>query len=424
MKKNPEVGRWLQATSTVIARYIFTELEEVKMKNNGFLLRYVTDSGEDATHFVSFDSPALADPEFRPFMDICYIPSVRPVPCTEGHLVYYELSADTYIVKDNNVHGGEDHLYIGNSGWAGPSRTLIDFDISNFNTELTELHDPSESVYLRMWYEGAELSKPYNDPRQMERKLAAHKILKGWNEVWATNRVASQSGSNKNKWDEEMMGELTDYDPEVVATDIISEGEDQHNIYFNITSVFKDWMDDKSSDHGIVIKDSQHESVPGYFLKFASLNNPDPTKRPYLMVCQKKPKCEPEDLPPQKIYVGGCVSKDNVTMNYCVSKNGACSAMDGSALDYGYMTGVSALFDEFHVLRTFCKCCTDSSYHEKDVPMDCEGTDDPDYVEKVRIIEECECQRCEEVSKKRKKRATPSKTRLLLRSALKSMLRK
>ena len=47
-------------------------------------------------------------------------------------------------------------------------------------------------------------------------------------------------------------------------------------------------MDDKSSDHGIVIKDSQHESVPGYFLKFASLNNPDPTKRPYLMVCQKK----------------------------------------------------------------------------------------------------------------------------------------
>ena len=74
MKKNPEVGRWLQATSTVIARYIFTELEEVKMKNNGFLLRYVTDSGEDATHFVSFDSPALADPEFRPFMDICYIP--------------------------------------------------------------------------------------------------------------------------------------------------------------------------------------------------------------------------------------------------------------------------------------------------------------------------------------------------------------
>ena len=41
---------------------------------------------------------------------------------------------------------------------------------------ITELHDPSESVYLRMWYEGAELSKPYNDPRQMERKLAAHKV--------------------------------------------------------------------------------------------------------------------------------------------------------------------------------------------------------------------------------------------------------
>ena len=49
-------------------------------------------------------------------------------------------------------------------------------------------------------------------------------------------------------------------------------------------------MDDKSSDHGIMIKDGEHESVPGYFLKFASLNHPDPTTRPYLMVCQKKRK--------------------------------------------------------------------------------------------------------------------------------------
>jgi len=424
LKKRPEIGRWLQATSTTIARYIFTEYDDVKMKNNGFLMRYVTDSGEDATHFLSFDSPALADEEFRPFMDICYVPSVRPIPCTEGHLVWYDLNADTHIARDNLVHGTEDYLYIGNSGWAGKARSLIDFDMSKFNTELTKLHDESESVYLKLHFEGAELSKPYNDPRQMERKLAAHKILKAWNEGFATSKVATQSGKNKNKWDKEMMGELTDYDPEVIATDIISEGESEHDIYFNITATFKEWMDDKSSDHGIMIKDSQHESVPGYFLKFASLDHPDATRRPKLMVCQKKPKCEPEDLEPQKIYNHGCVSTNNVTLNYCVAKNGACTASDGSALDYGYMTGVSALWDDFHILRTFCKCCTDAAADKIQVPMDCEGADRPDYTEEVFYITKCECMRCEEVSAVRKKRATPSKTRLLLRSALKSMLRK
>merc|ERR1712039_952061 len=163
---------------------------------------------------------------------------------------------------------------------------------------------------------------------------------------------------------------------------IISEGESEHDIYFNITATFKEWMDDKSSDHGIMIKDSQHESVPGYFLKFASLDHPDATRRPKLMVCQKKPKCEPEDLEPQKIYNHGCVSTNNVTLNYCVAKNGACTASDGSALDYGYMTGVSALWDDFHILRTFCKCCTDAAADKIQVPMDCAGADRPDYTKR------------------------------------------
>ena len=74
LKKRPEVGRWIQATTTTIARYIFTERDDLRMSNNGFMLKYVTESGEDASHFVSFDSPELADEEFRPFMDICYVP--------------------------------------------------------------------------------------------------------------------------------------------------------------------------------------------------------------------------------------------------------------------------------------------------------------------------------------------------------------
>lgn len=184
-------------------------------------------------------------------------------------------------------------------------------------------------------------------------------------------------------------------------------------------------MNDRTSAHGVVIKDSQHESVPGYFLKFASLNNPDPTVRPYLMVCQKKPICEPEDQDPMPVYdADGCVSTTNVTLNYCIAKNGACSGMEDSATNYNYMTGVSALWDEFHVLRTFCKCCTDAAAERIRVPMNCEGQDKSDYDNYVNYITSCECQKCEEVSSKRKKRAVPSKTRLLLRSALKSMLRK
>jgi len=421
MKKKPTLGRWLQASTTTIARYLFTEFEEVRMPNNGFLLRYVTESGDPATHFVSFDSPDLADPEFRPFMDICYLPSVRPMPCLEGQLVYYDLNADTHIVPDTNIHGAEEHLFIGNSGWAGKARTLIDFDMATFNTEQTKLFDDAESVYLKLFYEGPELAKPYNDPRQMERKLSAHKVLRAWNENHATSKKATAGAD----WNQVMMGELTDYDPEVIATDIISEGESPHNIYFNITSVFKEWMADKTSDHGILIKDSQHESVPGYFLKFASLNHEDPTMRPKLMVCQKKPICEPVDVEPKKYYVHGCVSKENVTLNACEAKNGACSANDGDALQYGYTYGVTALWDEFHILRTFCKCCTDTAADAMEIPMDCEGVEGKeDYMQTVYYITKCECMRCEEVSKVRKKRATPSKTRLLLRSALKSMLRK
>merc|ERR1719204_1534236 len=85
----------------------------------------------------------------------------------------------------------------------------------------------------------------------------------------------------------------------------------------------------------------------------------------------------------------------------------------------------TALWDEFHILRTFCKCCTDTAADAMEIPMDCEGVEGKeDYMQTVYYITKCECMRCEEVSKVRKKRATPSKTRLLLRSALKSMLRK
>ena len=42
---------------------------------------------------------------------------------------------------------------------------------------------------------------------------------------------------------------------------------------------------------GVVIKDSLHEKIPGYFLKFGSNDNPDETMRPYFWTCQKKGTC-------------------------------------------------------------------------------------------------------------------------------------
>ena len=99
-----------------------------------------------------------------------------PITCEEGELKIYDLNADTYIANDGAVHGGEQWLYVGNSGWDGKVRSLVDFDISTFNTDLTELFDETQSVYLRMWYDGVEMGKPYNDPRQIDRNVVAHKV--------------------------------------------------------------------------------------------------------------------------------------------------------------------------------------------------------------------------------------------------------
>jgi len=427
LNKVPESTRWLQAVTTTIVRYVFTETT-YKKQNHGFVIRYVTEDGTAANHMLTFDSPSYQDDEFHPYMDICYLEVEPPITCDEGTLVYYEINADTYIMKDGIVHGSEEHLYVGNSGWDGNARILVDFDMSTVS-DLVELMDDSEAVYLRMWYEGAEMGKPYNDPKQMDRTLAAHKILKTWSEDAATNKIATSSGATKNKWGLDMMDTLTDYSSDIEDSDTIQEGEGQNNFYFNLTEVFLEWRNHTSSDYGVVIKDNWHESVPGYFLKFASNDNSDPTKRPYIMACQKQATCEPVDSDPITLEDGdGCVSIDNVTLNTCVAKNGGCE-MDDEADNYdGYYYGVTALWNTYHELITFCKCCIELDTADLLVPMDCQDatttTAKPDYDKTVSYITECGCQACSEVSSKRKKRAAPSKTRLLLRSALKSMLRK
>ena len=53
---------------------------------------------------------------------------------------------------------------------------MIDFDISTFNTDLTELFDEDQSVYLRLWYDGPVMGKPYNDPQMINRNVVAHKV--------------------------------------------------------------------------------------------------------------------------------------------------------------------------------------------------------------------------------------------------------
>ena len=81
-----------------------------------------------------------------------------------------------------------------------------------------------------------------------------------------------------------------------------------------------------------------------------------PTLRPTLMVCQKPAKCEPvDDIPKQYYDTDACVSS-NVTLNRCVAKNGACSSSMGDAEEYGYFTGVSALWDKHHVVSIEPTC--------------------------------------------------------------------
>ena len=112
----------------------------------------------------------------------------------------------------------------------------------------------------------------------------------------------------------------------------------------------------------MVLKDNLHETVPGMYLKFSSMNSdqakPDeshPSLKPKLMVCQKPAKCEAVDDEPQIYFdAHGCESS-NVTLNRCVAKNGACSSEmhDQEDRDNGFYTGVSALWDSHHVV-----CCT------------------------------------------------------------------
>lgn len=431
MKKTPETAEWIQGITTLIARYFFTETTYRK-SNNGFVFKFETTDGKDPTHVLSFDSPGYVDSEFYPFMDICFLPVEPPIKCEDGTLVRYEFNADTFLTKDGLIHGLEEYTFVGNSGWDGPARTLLDFDISEIPDTLNITSD-TESVYLRMWYEGAEMGKPYNDPRQLDRTLAAHKVLRSWSEASATSKYRSKSNGNGSPWASTMMKDSTDYESEVVDSYEIQEGSEVGDVYLNLTTLFTDWMADRSSDYGVLIKDNVHESVPGYFLKFASLNHEDPTKRPYLLVCQEKQTCEPVDSAPEVIYNSedGCVSKANVTLNACVAKNGGCK-METTILDYadeGFHAGVTALWSDRHELVTFCKCCMDVTSEVMDIPMDCSAsTKSPgkeDYtLQKIEYITSCECHACEQVKKTRTKRSVPSRTRLLLRSALKSMLKK
>lgn len=163
------------------------------------------------------------------------------------------------------------------------------------------------------------------------------------------------------------------------------------------------------------------------FLKFASKENSDPTKRPYLMACLKPKSCEPVDYEPTTIEdEDRCVSTSNVTLNGCVAKNGGCSSDVSADYPDQIYPGTTAFWDDMHVLRTFCRCCVDATSTIKTVTMDCTNAlgNKADYVKELNYVETCQCQMCQDTNAKRTKREVPSRTRLLLRSALKSLLKK
>lgn len=230
-----------------------------------------------------------------------------------------------------------------------------------------------------------------------------------------------------------MMSDTNDYEAESQSSLTMVEGEGVGFKYWDITDPFRRWVNASRSDHlsdyGVVLKDSIREGVPGNFLQFNSMDHPNRDQRPKVMVCQQKPTCQPHDEEPTLIYdKEACVSKEEVTMNTCKARNGACVA-NLNETEHGYFLGVTAFHDSYHILRSFCMCCIEKTTHVKQVPMDCSGIRDagtsvkPDYDYEVILIDTCHCIMCREVSKTKKEREEPSKTRLLLRSALKSMLR-
>lgn len=444
LRRTPREGRWLQAVSTNLVRYLVTKVSEVKMDNLGFLMKFVTDDPtKDASHFLKMYSNGYGDDEFHPWLDVCYLPVAPPEPCAyyneaaekseEGVWVEYDVNADTYLSQDSEVHGTDEHVLVGNSGWDGYVRSLVDFDISTFPSASAEVNPGEKQVYLKMWYDGPTMGKPYNDPRQIERDVSVHLMKKNWNEEQATNKVAMKTGGSKYTWSKTMMSDTADYEAESQSSLRMAEGEAIGFKYWDITDPFRRWVNTSRSDHlsdyGVVLKDSIREGVPGNFLQFNSMDHPNRDQRPKVMVCQQKPTCQPYDDEPKLIYDQDmCISQEEVTMNTCQARNGACVS-NQTETDHGYFLGVTAFHDSYHILRSFCLCCVEKETYTKKVPMDCSAkrdsgiSDKADYDYEVIMIDTCQCIMCREVSKNYVKRAAPSKTRLLLRSALKSMLR-
>jgi len=424
--QHPITSKWTQATITQVVRYFVTQSATYRKNNNGFALRFVPDdSSTEPNHEMKFASKNYPDVEQRPFMDICYLENPPPIKCEEGELVRFELTADTSLLNDGTVHGLEEQLLIGNSGWAGEARALIDFDSSAIPDSL-ELFSETESVYVGMYYEGSEMAQPYNDPRQMNRTLKLYKMIRDWKEDYATGKKRTKLAA----WGEDLGSAVTDYVGPAVDEFEFLEEQSVGNYYWDITKAFQDWVEDPSTGHGFILKDGTHSKVPGHFLKFASKENSDPTKRPYIMACLKPQSCEPVDEDPTTIEdVDKCVSTQNVTLNGCVAKNGGCSSDVQSEYPDQIYPGTTAFWDmnNHHKLVTFCRCCVDATSEDLIVPMDCTNSNKADksgYDLTLKYVKTCQCQMCQDTNDKREKREVPSRTRLLLRSALKSLLKK
>ena len=48
----------------------------------------------------------------------------------------YTVNADTYLAQDGLIHGEDPYMYVGNSGWDGYTRALVDFDVSSLDGDL------------------------------------------------------------------------------------------------------------------------------------------------------------------------------------------------------------------------------------------------------------------------------------------------
>ena len=150
--------------------------------------------------------------------------------------------------------------------------------VLRFSLESVPLDKAVLKVEMRVYYSGHHEASSCKEAG-IDRVIAVHAMLREWNEVTA-NRLQATQGVF---WNEEMVG-LDDVDAASQSTDEqLWELEDVGWKSFDITSLAKTWLNDPSSNHGVLIR-AVNENDNGHDMRIHSREAVDTTLRPHLRI--------------------------------------------------------------------------------------------------------------------------------------------